>query len=438
MGSKISPPLSDIFMEHFFEKALSGTRFKPLLFKKYVDDCICIFNCKEMDETKLLEHLNSQNTHIKFTLEKETNNSLPYLDILISRETNTLNFTVYRKPTDLGILLNFDSNHSFATKATVARAGLQRAYEYCENKEDRENELSKVYQTLYKNNYPRKFINKVHAKVKMFIAQKEERAKAAENAEANDTENVPPVVAISNNTSKAALKNVLKIPYVQGLSEKINKLTQKAFDGKVRVVYSCENTLRKMLMHVKLEKKPLLKNCVYKIRCECEAEYIGQTRRSLATRLDEHKDEMNKIQNECNKNHNRVALHAQKTNHTFDFENVSVLHFESNWNKRIIAESMAMIAKQSVISQSSRSIDKIFWKAIIEDEKKAKGKPYFCDKAALKADTLQTTPNNNVHPNVNNALPGNLNHTTAETAATRQTQPNALRYFLRPRTQGVD
>jgi hypothetical protein len=72
--------------------------------------------------------------------------------------------------------------------------------------------------------HPRKFINKVHEKVKMFIAQKEERAKAAQNAAASDTENVLPV-AISNNATKAGFKNVLKIPYVQGLSEKIDKLT---------------------------------------------------------------------------------------------------------------------------------------------------------------------------------------------------------------------
>jgi hypothetical protein len=144
MGSKISPPLSDIYMEYFLEKTLSGTRFNPLLFKKYVDDCICIFNRNEMDETQLLEHLNSQNSHIKSHWKK----------------TKTAHYPTYRKPTDLGILLSFDSNHSFTTKATVARAGLKRAYEYCENKEDRENELSKVYQTLYKNNHPRKFINK--------------------------------------------------------------------------------------------------------------------------------------------------------------------------------------------------------------------------------------------------------------------------------------
>jgi hypothetical protein len=101
---------------------------------------------------------------------------------------------------------------------------------------------------------------------------------------------------------------------------KIKKITQQTFEGKVRVVYSCENTLRKTLMHVKPDKKPLLKNCVYKIRCECQAEYVGQTFRSLATRIDEHKREMDKIQNESNKNHTIVALHSQKTNHKFDFE----------------------------------------------------------------------------------------------------------------------
>jgi hypothetical protein len=55
--------------------------------------------------------------------------------------------------------------------------------------------------------------------------------------------------------------------------KKIKKLTQKAFEGKVRVVFSCKNTLRKTLMHVKPERDPLFKNSVYKIRCEYDAEY---------------------------------------------------------------------------------------------------------------------------------------------------------------------
>ena len=278
----------------------------------------------------------------------------------------------------------------------------------------------------------------MHQKVKEFVARKAEIARAAAIAEENDAENVPPTPPTHNsntkNVSKVGFKNILKIPYVRGLAEKINKITNQTFEGKVRVVYSCENTLRKTIMHVKPDNKPLLKNCVYKIKCECEAEYIGQTFRSLATRLEEHKSEMNKIQNECNKNHNRVALHAQKTNHKFDFENVTVLHFESNWNKRVVAESMAMIAKESVISQSSRSIDKIFWKAIIDDEKKARGKSYFCEKASLINSVSSALPHVQQNPTRG---AGNKDHTAASAAAARQTKLNALSYYLRPRTRGV-
>jgi ABC-type antimicrobial peptide transport system ATPase subunit len=78
-----------------------------------------------------------------------------------------------------------------------------------------------------------------------------------------------------------------------------------------------------------------------------------------------------------------LALHAQKTKHKVDFDNVSVIHFENKWNKRLVAESMAMIASENVISQSSRNIDKIFWKNIKVDGKKERGKKYFCEKARL-------------------------------------------------------
>jgi flagellar motor protein MotB len=54
---------------------------------------------------------------------------IPFLDILIQRKINSLSFSVHRKPTDKGILLNFKSNSSFSTKSTVVRAGLRRAYE---------------------------------------------------------------------------------------------------------------------------------------------------------------------------------------------------------------------------------------------------------------------------------------------------------------------
>ena len=45
----------------------------------------------------------------KFTYEKESNNSLPFLDILISRSENGFETSVYHKPTFSGLYSNFNS-----------------------------------------------------------------------------------------------------------------------------------------------------------------------------------------------------------------------------------------------------------------------------------------------------------------------------------------
>jgi predicted GIY-YIG superfamily endonuclease len=449
MGSPISPLLADIFMEDFLEKLFKTLKIQPQLFLKYVDDCICVYNSKNINEQNLLEQLNSKSKHIQFTIEKEEQNSLPFLDIHIHRNTEKLTFTVYRKPTDKGILLNYNSNHSFATKATVVRAGIHRAYEYCEKGKDRKAEIRKTYQILYKNDYPHHFIAKVHQKVKNCHLKKLQNLRAAQNLSniVNDGANVGNSSNIT--ASKPGFKSCLNIPYVRGISESIQKIVKKCCGDKLRVVYSCKNTLRKMLSHVKPKQKPLLKNCVYKIECECKAKYIGQTTRALKTRVKEHKDAQNKIQDENNKNHNRLALHVQKTKHKVDFDNVSVIHFENKWNKRLVAESMAMIASENVISQSSRNIDKIFWKNIKVDGKKERGKKYFCEKARLNdvSDGAQQTPHTQPRPPQDAAqsatAAGRAQRTTNFRPAAKHMHappPPPLRpacsYFLRTRTRG--
>lgn len=50
------------------------------------------------------------NKNFKFTYETEINNQIPYLDILILKnEEGNLKFKIYRKPSDNGDLLNYNS-----------------------------------------------------------------------------------------------------------------------------------------------------------------------------------------------------------------------------------------------------------------------------------------------------------------------------------------
>ena len=53
--------------------------------------------------------MNSKHKNIKFIYEKESNNTLPFLDILISRSENGFKASVYHKPTFSGVYSNFSS-----------------------------------------------------------------------------------------------------------------------------------------------------------------------------------------------------------------------------------------------------------------------------------------------------------------------------------------
>ena len=68
-----------------------------------MDDIFLIFNDRD-DAEFFLEFMNSQDSNIKFTLEMENNDSLPFLDVLITRsEDMTISTSIYRKDTFSGL-----------------------------------------------------------------------------------------------------------------------------------------------------------------------------------------------------------------------------------------------------------------------------------------------------------------------------------------------
>ncbi|XP_011069268.1 PREDICTED: uncharacterized protein LOC105155067 [Acromyrmex echinatior] len=100
MGSPISPVIANIFMEHFEKEALKKAPKKPEVWFRYVDDTFVIWRHGRSELRKFLIHLNKQHPNIRFTIDIEENGKLPFLDVLVSKETNgTLGHQVYRKTT---------------------------------------------------------------------------------------------------------------------------------------------------------------------------------------------------------------------------------------------------------------------------------------------------------------------------------------------------
>ena len=75
MGSPVSAVVANLYMEFFKELALESAPSRPCLWKQYVDDTCCILKTGDVD--RLLNHLNSLQLTIKFTMELEEGGPSP-------------------------------------------------------------------------------------------------------------------------------------------------------------------------------------------------------------------------------------------------------------------------------------------------------------------------------------------------------------------------
>ena len=83
MGSPLSPIVANIFMEEFKTSAL-----QPKLWLRYVDDTFIIWQHSKQQLDNFFQHLNNQQSNIKFTMETEDQRSLPFLDVRITMATD--------------------------------------------------------------------------------------------------------------------------------------------------------------------------------------------------------------------------------------------------------------------------------------------------------------------------------------------------------------
>ena len=86
-----------------------------------------------IDLDNFLASLNRLSSSIKFTIEKESNNSIYFLDVEIIRGgKNRPQFEIYRKPTHSNLYIHAFSGHSDKIKEAAINNIFQRAYRLCD------------------------------------------------------------------------------------------------------------------------------------------------------------------------------------------------------------------------------------------------------------------------------------------------------------------
>ena len=229
-------------------------------------------------QAKLAE-INLLHPKLKFTIEMEENGKIPFLDMEISHIGNRLSSTWYVKPTDTGLIMNYQALAPKRYKKSVVQSFVHRIYRCCSSWENVTTSLQRAKKVLEKNQYPAEFYEPI-------IGETVNKIQTQENQQEPEAQ----VVAGGEQETTTALpKHLFKIQYRGSMTDQYVKAL---FDTNAPVMPVI--TLRKLRTFVSPLKvkvpDEIASRIVYKITCpRCKSCYVGQTDRHNRTRFGEHK-----------------------------------------------------------------------------------------------------------------------------------------------------
>ena len=192
---------------------------------------------KEVHKQNFLEHINSVDPAIKFTVEDNNGDRIiPFLDTIVKPEASgRLSITVYRKPTYTYQYLQWDSHHHLPAKYSAIKTLIHRAKIVCNRPELLQKEM----------NHPSKALTWLIANV--------EKRLTKPTSEENNGVNNQGTTGTKPTINKIKTKGHIDIPYTQGLCESIKKVCGK---HGIQTHFKGNSTIKNLLISPK-DKDPM-------------------------------------------------------------------------------------------------------------------------------------------------------------------------------------
>jgi len=148
-----------------------------------------------------------------------------------------------------------------------------------------------------------------------------------------------------NLVDQKAEKEFFTIPYINSISESFIPVVKK---HGFNIAFSIPVTLNSL---IKCGKDMMSQHgVVYKISChDCDASYVGQTKRQLRTRIKEHVADINKKSGSPSV----ISEHRRNFNHEFEWDNIKIMDNELSYQKRIISEMVHIKKQQHGLNKQS-------------------------------------------------------------------------------------
>lgn len=330
IGGPVSALLADLVVTDILDMSITELGFEPTLTKKYVDDLIVCLTREEIES--FYNILNNIDKKIKFTMETEEKQQLPYLDMVLHRKNNRILTSFYNKPTSKNRILNYNSAHPRGQKAGIAYGTINRMLRITSDCFV-EHTKKEIYRILTMNGYPKQLINK---SIKKFYQK------------LRNGDNDP------NKTCAVQKNNYKSLTYCPIVAEKLKTILQS--DNEVLQIglkpYKTVSNITKQ----KRNHKESTSGVVYKFDCGgCDKCYIGQTGQKICKRLQQH--EYDSSNAHALKKQTAAAQHTHETGHKFNIKNTKVLTREENWCKRLTMEAIYINLNQKTCVNLRSDLD---------------------------------------------------------------------------------
>lgn len=175
MGSPVGPSFANVYLLDLDQEFI---KYKGVIkYFRYIDDIFMIVeNNLEIDI--FLQHINSLDAHIKFTIESE-GQSINFLDITIYIEENLLQYQLFEKP--ISSLTRYVPSHSAHTpnmSDSIISGVIVRCLKLCSNKFTALLLINRIKTLRFTHN--KYEIDKIPRKILKYIEMKDKRAKIKE------------------------------------------------------------------------------------------------------------------------------------------------------------------------------------------------------------------------------------------------------------------
>jgi hypothetical protein len=337
MGSPLGPLLANIFMANvedlFFKSSLNSGIAS---WTRFVDDIFVIFDSINPNIDNILKFLNNIHPNILFTVERESEHRLQFLDVFIEFSNGRFITSTYKKPTSTGLYVMWDSFTPLCFKMATIKSLFDRSFRICSTtsllvKEklqlihDFHNKLDFPLHVLY-NVYDKCFTRFHGDKLVKFGPTKQ--------------------------------KVYISLPYIGHVyCKKVKRLLHDVIAKNkclvdLKIVFVNKYNIGSLFKFKDKLSRDLTSHVVYGLRCmDCQAEYFGCTTRLLPVRVQEHKHALKGVRTSA------LADHMFQTGHNIDWDGVKILARNSNELNLFYTESLLITRFKPVLNKMQTSVN---------------------------------------------------------------------------------